>query len=199
MIIGSIGTRTAISEYKDYNPNQLYETPKVAVEALLRKFEDRHLPSVIWEPACGRGNIVKPLVKAGHEVLASDIMDFGSLDFPYVPKQNFFAIDEAPPGVECIVTNPPYKDAHDFVRHACKLCPIVIMLLRFAFYESERRCDILDNAGLIRVLCFRKRLPTMHRDGWEGKKTGSGIAFAWFIWNRRYRGITQLERISWER
>jgi hypothetical protein len=36
--------------------DDLYETPVVAVQALLRH---ERLPRVIWEPACGPGSIVK--------------------------------------------------------------------------------------------------------------------------------------------
>jgi hypothetical protein len=48
------------------------------------------------------------------------------------------------------------------------------------------------------VHVFRKRLPMMHRDGWNGRKANSGMAFAWFIWDRAYTGPTTIDRISWE-
>ena len=51
----------------------LYETPDVAVEALLRV---ENLPRRIWEPACGRGAIVNVLRSHGHEVVASDIAGY---------------------------------------------------------------------------------------------------------------------------
>jgi hypothetical protein len=54
--------------------DDLYETPPVAVEALLRV---EKIPHRVWEPACGPGNIVKVLRTAGHEVLASDLVDYG--------------------------------------------------------------------------------------------------------------------------
>jgi hypothetical protein len=53
-------------------------------------------------------------------------------------------------------------------------------------------------AGLKRVFVFRKRLPMMHRDGWEGRKANSGMAFAWISWERGYRGHSITRRISWE-
>jgi hypothetical protein len=71
--------------------------------------------------------------------------------------------------------------------------------LRLAFLESERRCGILEGRGLARVHVFRKRLPMMHRLGWEGRKANSGMAFAWFVWDRDHRGPTSVDRISWER
>ena len=52
--------------------------------------------------------------------------------------------------------------------------------------------------GLGGVFVFRKRLPMMHRDGWQGRKASSGLAFAWFVWERGYRGHPITQRISWE-
>ena len=51
---------------------------------------------------------------------------------------------------------------------------------------------------LARVLVFAKRLPMMHRAGWEGRKANSGMAFAWFVWDRAHRGPTTIERIRWD-
>jgi len=133
----------------------LYETPSVAVEALLRV---EQLPHSIWEPAAGRGAIVRVLRNHSHNVVASDVHD------------------------------------------ALELAPLVIMLLRLAFLESERRCHILENRGLARVHVFRKRLPMMHRDQWAGRKANSGMAFMWATWIRGYNsGPTIINRISWER
>lgn len=172
-----------------------YETPPVAVEALLKHVD---LPSKLWEPCCGSGNIVNVLRGAGHEVIGSDLNDYGDPSHFY--GRDFLMERKAPDGCECIVTNPPFMLAHEFVRHSLTLVPKVVMLLRLAFLESERRCDILDNASLMAVLVFRKRLPMMHRKGWEGRKANSGMAFAWFLWNRNYRGKqARLTRISWER
>jgi hypothetical protein len=38
----------------------------------------------------------------------------------------------------------------------------------------------------------------MHRDGWEGRKANSGMAFAWMFWERGYHGHPITRRISWE-
>jgi hypothetical protein len=170
-----------------------YETPAVAVEALLRV---ERLPHRIWEPCAGRGAIVNVLRAHGHEVVASDLIDYGVAGQEF--GRDFLLEDEAPAGIECIVTNPPFKLAEQFVAHALELCPRVIMLARLAFMESERRCSILENRGLARVHVFRKRLPMLHRDGWTGPKANSGMAFAWFVWDRAHRGPTELRRLSWE-
>jgi hypothetical protein len=172
----------------------LYETPAVAVEALLRV---ESLPQRIWEPAAGRGAIVHVLRAAGREVLASDIADYG--EPTHFAERDFFLEHKLPSSVEAIVTNPPYQFAERFVAHALDLCPCVVMLLRLAFLESERRCSILEDRGLARVHVFRKRLPMMHRAGWQGRKANSGMAFCWMRWDRGYTGPTTIHRISWER
>jgi hypothetical protein len=172
----------------------LYETPAVAVDTLLRV---ELLPLRIWEPAAGRGAIVNALRAAGHEVVASDIADYGVPS--HFANRDFLLETKLPKGVEAIVTNPPFMIVEKFVEHALDLCPRVVLLLRLAFMESERRCGILEGRGLARVHVFRKRIPMMHRDGWEGRKANSGMAFAWYVWDRAHRGPTTIDRISWER
>jgi hypothetical protein len=176
--------------------DDLYETPAVAVEAMLRA---ERLPTWlrIWEPACGRGNIVKVLRARGNEVLATDLIDYGSKH-----RNTFYGHDFLTKGsqdkIEAIITNPPFKLAEAFVRHAIDICPRVITLLRLPFYESVKRTDILEDSGLARIHVFRNRLPMMHRDGWTGPKATSAMAFAWYVWDRAHKGPTTIDRISWE-
>jgi hypothetical protein len=174
----------------------LYQTPAEAVLALLGV---EQIPSgAVWECACGPGSIVRVLRGAGHEVYATDLVDYGS------PDQDAAGIDflmehgSAPYYIGSIITSPPYKLADQFVRHALLLCPRVYMLLRLAFLESERRSAILESGWLRRVHVFRNRLPRMHRAGWTGPRSTSSQAFAWFVFDRSNPGLTELRRISWE-
>jgi hypothetical protein len=170
----------------------LYETPRCAVEALLRA---EQLPHWIWEPAAGRGAIVNVLRDRGHAAIASDIVDYG---FPLHFVGDFLAQAKVPVNVECILTNPPFQIIGEFVAHALDLCPRVIMLAHLAFFESVKRTEILERRGLARVHVFRNRLPMLHRDGWTGPRANSAIAFAWFVWDREHEGPPELYRISWE-
>jgi hypothetical protein len=171
----------------------LYETPSVATEALLEV--EVTLPRRIWEPAAGRGAIAKVLREHGHDVVATDLVDYGV--HGQLGGRDFLMESRLPEGIEAILTNPPFQCANEFVGHALDLCPRVIMLLRLAFFESVRRTRILENRGLARVHVFRKRLPMMHRDGWEGRRGNSGMAFAWFVWDRAHIGPAMLNRIDW--
>jgi hypothetical protein len=173
--------------------DDLYETPPEATHALLAV---ESLPHHLWEPAAGRGAIVKVLRAAGHEVIASDLVDYG--EPTHFARRDFLFDQSAPEKCEAIITNPPYKLATEFAAHALNLCPKVIMLLRLAFLESVRRNDILDSGQLARVHLFRQRLPMMHRDGWNGKRNSSAIPFAWFVWDTAHCGPTVLSRITWK-
>lgn len=174
--------------------NDLYETPAVAVEALLRV---EPIPDVVWEPACGPGAIVRVLRATGRQVYATDLVDYDSPDQDE-SGWDFLLERQLPLGVQAIVTNPPFKNLEAFAAHAIDLAPKVVMLCRLAFLESERRRKILDGGNLARVHVFRKRLPMMHRHGWEGKKGNAAMAFAWFVWERDHCGPTELHRLSWE-
>jgi hypothetical protein len=171
--------------------DDVYETPVGAVHALI---EVERLPDFIWEPACGSGAIVKVLREAGHRVHATDLVDHGCPDSE--SRIDFLLEQRAPAGVEAIVTNCPFKLADQFVAHALRLVPRVIMLLRLAFLESERRSPILDGGTLARVHVFKNRLPMMHRRGWTGPRATSSIAFAWFCWDRNHVGPATIDRIS---
>jgi hypothetical protein len=166
-----------------------YWTPPVAVEALL---EVERLPHSLWEPAAGAGHIVTVLRDRGYAMIASDIQNHG---FPLHFHANFLATTKMPGGSEGIITNPPYRDANAFVRHAISLAPQIYMLLRLQFLEGVGRSDILEGAGLRAVYVFRKRLPMMHRLSWAGRRSSSAIAFAWFCWSHDHHGPAVIDRI----
>jgi hypothetical protein len=173
---------------------QLHETPPEATWALLKA---EPLPAHVWEPAAGRGAIVNVLRQSGRIVHASDLIDYGIRG--QLAHRDFLGELGAPTGCTAIVTNPPFGNqmAEAFVRKAITLVPLTVMLLRLAFLEGVGRDDILDR--LTRVHVFKNRLPMMHRDGWAGPKSTSMVAFAWFVWQRGYRGATRLHRIRWEK
>jgi hypothetical protein len=176
------------------HPDDCYDTPPCAVHALLKV---EKLPRLIWEPACGTGNIVKVLRKAGHDVIASDINRRGC---PNSKRVDFLALDSNSnsAGYDAVVTNPPYALAEKFILNALEHAPLAVMLLRLAFLESARRAPLLDTGLLARVHVFANRLPMMHRAGWTGRRASSAIAFAWFVFDRHHTGPSTIDRIRWE-
>lgn len=181
----------------------LYQTHEVATQALIN---NERLPYCLWESSCGPGRMVRVLRRAGHEVIATDLVDYQS------PDQDAHGFDflqqaELPiPGVDAIVGNPPFSLAALFVKKAINLCPLVYMLLPLIFLESgnpkreagRARIEVLDTGYLARVLVFKNRLPMMHRDGWTGPKAVNPTAYAWFCFSWYHRGDALVRRISWE-
>jgi hypothetical protein len=184
-------TGVGMHSYAD-RKDDLYETSDEAVHAFLGV---ESIQGPVWECAAGRGAIVRVLREAGHEVIGTDLIDYGSPDSR--GGVDFLKQQSAPDGVRTIVTNPPYQRAGEFVRHALGLVPHVAMLVRLAFLESQRRSDILDDGRLARVYPFANRLPMMHRDGWEGPKASNSMAFAWMVWDANHRGPWTGKRIAW--
>jgi len=141
--------------------DDFYETPPYATSALCVAEE---LPHWIWEPSAGNGAIVRVLRDRGHAVVASDIV---VREFELHFVADFFSLKKPPVDCTTIVSNPPYKDADHFVRHALDLVPHVHLLLRVAFLESVRRTDVLEHRGLRTVRVFRNRLRTITRRPWS--------------------------------
>lgn len=182
------------------HPRDFYQTPPEATRALLAH---ERLPHGLWEPHCGHGAIVEVLLDAGHAVVATDIEHRG---YPFQSGTgSFLDYDRCPKGVEAIVMNPPFSEAAIHVRHALTMCPLVMALLRLTFLEAgnpateagRARLFCLDRGHLARVLVFRNRLPMMHREGWEGPKSTSTTAFAWFVFDGDHDGPATIQRISW--
>jgi hypothetical protein len=163
--------------------DDLHETPPQAVEALLAK---EQFAGPVWEPACGRGAISRVLESHGHTVISTDLVERG-----YGEGRVDFLLEFAARAPN-IITNSPYKLSCEFAEHATRLVPgKVAFLCRLAWLAGLRRRPLFE-ARLSRVLIFAKRLPMMHRDGWDGPRSTSAIDFAWFIFDPTHTGPISL-------
>lgn len=156
-----------------------YPTPPYATEALLRV---ENFTGRVWEPACGAGDISRAFMAAGHSVESTDLVDrgFGTPRIDFLMEQELLAPN--------VVTNPPFKMADDFARHALDLgAEKVALLLRINFLEGVTRRDVLQK--LSRVWVFSKRL-TMTIGRTDAK--GGMIAYAWYVWDRAHTGKPEL-------
>jgi hypothetical protein len=153
------------------------------------------VPHVIWEPACGDGAIVRVLRDRGHIVHATDLVDYGLENSE--SRVDFLMELRAPAGTQAILTNPPNKLASEFAAHALQLCPRVMLLQPITFLGSAKRAHLFDGGALARVHVIARRLPMMHRHGWEGPKASSQVVYAWFVWDRDHHGATILGRVDW--
>jgi hypothetical protein len=174
--------------------NDAYFTHPVAVHSLIC-LERQYLPRRVLEPAAGEGAIVNVLCGYGYTVTASDIVDYGldgceKLDY----------LTSAPAAdIDAVVTNPPYAQAVAFIRKALSEGPYVAMLLRTNFLESAERESFFAEHPFARMWVASLRLPMMHRRGWTGKRVGSNVAYAWYVWDRAANEKMTVGHFNWKK
>jgi hypothetical protein len=171
-----------------------YFSPPEAAQSLLR-IESDYLPKCIWEPAAGDGAIVRPFQDAGFTVIASDIADYG-LNGCMVGVDYLTATPI--PEVQGVVTNPPYKLAVPFAEKALRETPYLALLLRTNFLESTARLSFFRKHQPARIWISSRRLPMMHRHGWQGPRAPSNTCFAWFIWDARSEQKRVVDWFDWK-
>ena len=176
----------------DRQNEDFYATSPDTLDLLTRKYQ---IPHVVMEPACGEGHLSRWLTDHGHKVYSYDIVDRG-----YGQQQNFFEMLTAPDDCQCILTNPPYKYATEFVLHALELLPEggqVVMFLKTTFLETERRYnEIFRITPPSKVYQFiRRALCAKNGDFAEARKQGSAVSYAWFVWEKGFKGQTTIDWI----
>jgi hypothetical protein len=174
----------------------LYETHACATRALIRTGALNQF-RVIFEPCAGRGAISRVLKAGGWRVVSHDLIAYDDADPDIQTGIDFFKSCNTT-YLHAIVTNPPYRQADDFIRHGLELKLPVIVLLRLMALEGANRTDILNH--LHHVFIGIERLPKFQREGWKGKRLKTETApFAWFVflpWKRHSDSFTA-SRISW--
>lgn len=175
--------------------DDFYATPREAVDSFLA-CEAGHIPASIWEPACGDGAIVLPLRAAGYEVYASDLVARGCPNS--VSGHDFLMPFKVLENIDGVVTNPPFKLAAEFIEKSLTIAPYVAMLLRLNFLEGTGRRSLFAINPPARIHVSSRRLPMMHRDGWEGPRSTSTTCFAWFVWDASHKGEPVIRWFDWK-
>lgn len=160
-----------------------YATEPAATEWLC-KLEQFNGP--ILEPSCGEGHISEVLKAQGYNVTSRDLVNRG-----YGEKSDFLSIDNTEWAGD-IITNPPYKYAREFVEKALQIIPDgnkVAMFLKLTFLEGKARRNLFRTAPPIRVWVSSSRLKCA-MNGEFYAMGGSATAYAWFVWQKGYKGDT---------
>ena len=180
--LGASNHSLAEREKHDY-----YATDPKAMELLLEleTFSDK-----VWECSCGAGHLAEVLKAHGHDVKTSDIVDRGYegteiMDFLSLTKE-----DAKEFGRRDIITNPPYKYAQAFTEHALEISEDgtkIAMFLRLQFLEGQARKRLFLNNPPKTIYVSSSRLKC-GKNGEFNQAEGSAIAFAWFIWEKGFKG-----------
>ena len=175
---------------KERESNDFYATDPIAIDKLVGSIG--FIQSVVWECACGTGCLSERLKQYCRGVVSTDVIDRG-----YGQVQDFLLAKEIPSGCSCIITNPPYKLATEFILQALDLLPDggrCIMFLKTTFLEGEKRHRLLfSKYPPQRILQFSKRvLCAKNAEFQKMRKVGSAVSYAWFVWEKGYKGDTTI-------
>ena len=172
--------------------NDFYATSPLAVDELLKK---ESFQRNIWECACGMNHLTKRLEEYGYIVRRSDILN--RVNDPKLEIIDFLNYNKKWTGD--IITNPPYKLAKEFVLKALSLVndgAKIAMFLKLLFLESENRYNELFKIyPPKKIYVFSKRIQC-EKGGDFSKNSGSAICFAWYLWEKGYKGFPQVDWIN---
>lgn len=175
--------------------NDYYATNPQSVRDLLDTYEIDG--ETFYEPCVGEGHIAKVLKDyfPNAEVYGTDLVDrgygdgrFDFLNENWEDRQDLLI----PRKVDWIITNPPYSLAKEFIDKSLNMTNKgVAMFLKIQFLEGQARKEWFKNSPLKYVYVFSKRQDPF-RNGEEvnpktGKKWGSTMCFAWFVWEIGYK------------
>lgn len=158
--------KTAKPKLLNRNHSDHFQTPPDAIEVLLPHLSPKW---TIWEPACGKGNLVRAFSENGYKVIGSDINGVDKHDF----------LSDRPPKFHVIVTNPPFTLKDQFLARCYELQRPFALLLPLTVFDSiERRNLLRDNGAVMIVPNGRYSFETP-----SGKGSSSWFMTAWITWN----------------
>lgn len=196
MSINNVYTTLGASNHssEERQPVDYYATDPKALEIFLEKIKQDGivLPKKIYEPACGGGHLSEVLKNNGYTVYSSDLYDHGygdtGIDFF---KSNIKA--------QCILTNPPYKQALPFVKKALESIVdngYVIMFLRIQFLEGKARYEFFKYNPPKYVYVNSRRQNCAKNADFKTYTRNDAICYAWFIWQKDFKGETIIRWIK---
>ena len=150
---------------KQGGPDDFQTPPK----ALLPLFPYLKKDWIIWECACGKGNLTNKLKQKGFKVVSTDIKmtkDKRLSFFKYAPR--FF---------NCIITNPPFSKKTEFIEKCYKLKVPFALLLPLSALETKKRQEQWKKG--LQIIILNERL---HFETPDNKQSHCWFASAWFTY-----------------
>lgn len=169
-----------------------YATDPKAIQDLLKVESFNHY---IWECACGEGHLSKELINAGYDVKSTDIVDRG---FPSTEVQDFLQANRDVKDIaRDIITNPPYKQALEFVEHALDISmdnTKVAMFLKLTFLEGQKRQKLFEKYPPKRIHVYSSRIKCAKNGDFDSVGS-SAVCYAWFVWEKGFKGKPTIDWI----
>lgn len=155
--------------------DDFYPSPPGVIDSLFRAVEI--VEGMIWEPAAGDGALVDQIRAAGRDCIGTDLVDRGRPDIE--PRVDFLFEQRVQWGARSIITNPPYKLADHFARHAIALgvAQTALLLPVKWLAATGPRWELTRHVSDVVLLGRLKMLPP----GAPDKGLNPVTDFGWFI------------------
>lgn len=146
-----------------------YPTPPDVTIALL-DFLQIPKGAMIWEPACGDGDMARVFSDQGYGVISTDIrlgVDFLTADMPEC--------------VDWIITNPPFSIADEFIERCTDHRKPFALLLKSQYWHAAKRRNLFLRYPPTYILPLT----------WRPDFTGQGASLmdvCWCVWD--YKGLS---------
>ena len=160
-----------------------YQTPYSCTKQLMEveKFE-----GIILEPACGNGAILSVLKMKNYDVSAYDISFY-----PYI---NFL---QSNGNIDNIITNPPFSLALEFILKAKEIYRNKIaFFMPLSYLHGLKRYEAQVFKELKTVYVFVRYILLSNRIREDGKYKTGYIAYAWYVWEKEYKGHAYIKHIN---
>jgi hypothetical protein len=139
----------------------------------------------VWEPACNRGFMARPLAEYFGRTHFSDIRDYGwegqnrTVDFLFPGSEDLMSWARP----DWIITNPPFRLAPQFIKRAMECRPVwgIAVLVRTSFLEGVNRYqDLFSKSPPSVVAQFSERVPMV--EGRFDPIASTATSYCWLIW-----------------
>ena len=168
------------------NKKDLYQTPYSMTRKLLEKESFDYNKSVL-EPCCGNNAIVKILKENWND----DLITFYDIETDFFTETNKY---------EYAILNPPYKLAFEFILKCKEVCDKFAMLLPLNYLHGKKRYDDIycDKKYPLKNIYVFTRYPLLTIDDVrdDGKYNTGMMVYAWFIFEKDYKGETTINWID---
>ena len=171
-----------VSNY-DRVDDDFYVDEEWVTEALVATL---NLTGLVYDPACGKGNVLRACRKFGLKPIGSDLHDRGTgftgIDFlksRYLPGR---AADK-------IICNPPYSILDDWIERCLSfghvhLVALVVPLGRLQSGRRYKRIYRRTPPNVVYVLLRRPSMPPGNKP--TVKPKGGKVPYMWLFWQRPY-------------
>lgn len=169
-----------------------YATDPRSVKAILKYIDFGN--TTVWDPGSGHNSIINVLKEAGYKTRSTDIYDYGYQD----EIIDFLEYNEKWHG--SILMNPPYSLGLSFVLKALELVDEgakVVVFLRTLFLEGTKRYEkLFKDQPPKTVYVFSNRQVCSKVDDFT---VGSAVSYSWFVFEKGYKGPTEIKWIQSEK